>query len=487
MAERLRRLLTPEGLFTSGVVLAVCAVLLWPTPGNPPGFHRDEASAAYNAYTIATTGRDEDGNRLPLFFESYGGYLSPVFPYLLAGVFLVRPPSVELAREVGATAILAAVLLLGVLAFRRTRSVGIAIGTLLLAAATPWLYELGRTGFEMTVMPASLVALLLAVDWAHRAEQRPWPIRGVAVGLALALLTYSYAAGRGLAPFLAVALAVFLRRDTRWPLAAWLTYAALLVPLLFHLDAARARLDQVTAFPDGAPLSEKAHVFVSNYLHDARLWTWLTGGDTRPTHVTGVGHLLVPVLVLAIVGAVTGLRARDRWTAWLVLAVVAAPIPAATTNGREHAERLLALPVLLLALAIGGLTVVGSLAPRARSIAVGVAVVVALVQVAGYTQAYRDRGGARTGFDAGVGPLLARAYAESPVVYTDYDDRYGHTLTRWYAVTHGIDPARAVTLSDGGIPPHGAIIFGRLQECDFVCIRLAEADTFWIARTETGS
>jgi hypothetical protein len=35
------------------------------TPSNPPGFVRDEASIAYNAYTISQTGRDQDGGLLP--------------------------------------------------------------------------------------------------------------------------------------------------------------------------------------------------------------------------------------------------------------------------------------------------------------------------------------------------------------------------------------------------------------------------------------
>ena len=36
------------------------------TPRNPPGYHRDEAALSLNAYTIDTSGRDQDGAVMPL-------------------------------------------------------------------------------------------------------------------------------------------------------------------------------------------------------------------------------------------------------------------------------------------------------------------------------------------------------------------------------------------------------------------------------------
>jgi hypothetical protein len=39
-----------------------------------------------------------------------------------------------------------------------------------------------------------------------------------------------------------------------------------------------------------------------------------------------------------------------------------------------------------------------------------------------------------------------------------------------------------IRLPDGGIPPSGAVAFGRTQECDYVCERIAESGDYWIAR-----
>jgi len=48
---------------------------------NPPGFYTDEASIGFNAYKILTTGRDEHGKFLPVFFEAFGEYKNPLAIY----------------------------------------------------------------------------------------------------------------------------------------------------------------------------------------------------------------------------------------------------------------------------------------------------------------------------------------------------------------------------------------------------------------------
>ena len=49
---------------------------------NPPGLFVDEAFKGYDAYSILKTGRDLWGERLPLFFRSWGDYNSGLYRYL---------------------------------------------------------------------------------------------------------------------------------------------------------------------------------------------------------------------------------------------------------------------------------------------------------------------------------------------------------------------------------------------------------------------
>ncbi len=151
----------PTLLLGLGAILAIVAFQLWISPSNPPGYHRDEAALSLNAYTLSQGLRDEDGARLPLFFRSFDDYKSPVYPYLLAGVFDLTGPSQSVARGLSAVFVLAAILLLGLLAYRLTRSYVVAIAVVVLGGLTPWLFELGRIAIEATTQPLLVVLLLL--------------------------------------------------------------------------------------------------------------------------------------------------------------------------------------------------------------------------------------------------------------------------------------------------------------------------------------
>ncbi|HEX6622560.1 MAG TPA: glycosyltransferase family 39 protein, partial [Pyrinomonadaceae bacterium] len=107
-------------LALAAVLVFGCAVYAAGVPAKPPGFHIDESSVAFNAHTIARTGRDEHGARLPLFFRAFGEYKNPVYIYLLAAVFKLTGPSITAARLLSAALGVAAALALGLLARRVT-------------------------------------------------------------------------------------------------------------------------------------------------------------------------------------------------------------------------------------------------------------------------------------------------------------------------------------------------------------------------------
>ena len=185
----------PALLAALGAVVAVVAFHLWITPSNPPGFHRDEVALSLNAHTLSTTLRDEEGAFLPLFLRSYDDYKSPLYPYLLAGVFLVTGPEGQAARAFSAVLVLAAVLLLGLLARRLTGSWVVAVLVTVLGGATPWLFELGRIAIEATTQPLLVVLVLLVLERSSRLGR--FDVRhGVVTGVLLTLLTYAYTGSR---------------------------------------------------------------------------------------------------------------------------------------------------------------------------------------------------------------------------------------------------------------------------------------------------
>ena len=481
-------------LVGAGVVLVVCSFQLWITPSNPPGYHRDEASLSYNAYTISQTLRDEDGNVLPLFFRSFGDYKSPLYPYLLAGVFRVTGPSAEVARGLSAVLVLSAILLLGLLVKRLTGESAIAFVVVLLAGFTPWLFELGRVAFEASTQPLVVTGILLVL--LRSCRLRRWSVgEGIAVGTLLGLLTYSYTGSRLLGPLLAAALVVFAGSGRlRWLATAWATFLAFLVPLgvyaLRHPGDLTARYRETTIARNGLSGPRLVLQAVSNWLHDIDPWHWATAGDPAPyIHLPGYGALFGAVVALALAGIVLVLvhQRDDLWWRYVLLGTLLVPVPASLTVDRYNAIRLAALPIFVFVLAVPALVELAAAARRgwmARVLAAVLALAIAF-QLAQFLHSYRTNGPGRLVlFDAGVGPLLERPLASGKLVYIDYDDRDAQAEAHWHAVADGIPASRVVVLPDGGVPPRGATVFGRFQECDYVCVKVARWDTYWVARAK---
>lgn len=483
----------PGVLLAAGVVVAVAAFHLWITPSNPPGFLHDEASMSYNAYAIGNTFRDENGGLLPLFIRSFGDYKSPLFTYVLAGAFRVTGPHAEVARGVAALAVLAGVLLLGLIAFRKTRSRVVAVAVIVLAGLTPGLFETGRAAYEVALQPLLICLLLLALDGAWRSGvSTPW--RGLAIGLTLVALTYSYAAGRVLGPLFAVALLVFAGRD-RWRalVAAWVTVAVGLAPIpvywVRHPGALTERYDQTTFIDSSMSVWTIVRQATSHYVDDVNLWHWAVSGDPKPyVHTYGSGTLLGAGALLAIAGAVIVLaRMRgDLWWRYVLVVTALAPIPAALTKDRFYGLRLVPFFVLLVVLAIPALHLLARSARKnwpARAVIAVLAIGVG-VQFVQFLDNYRTRGPARTiAFNAGVPSLLAHGFEGGRTIYVDYDESHALVYARWYAVEHGIPLSRVVRLPDGGIPPEGSVVVVRFLGCDFICDEFARAGDYSLATT----
>jgi hypothetical protein len=472
----------PGLLLAAACVLLVVGFQLWITPTNPPGFIRDEASFSYNAYTIGHSLRDQDGGFLPLYFVSYKDYKSPLFVYLLAPVFRVTGAHKEVARGFAAVCVLAAIALVALLAWRRTRHAGVAVAAFALAGLTPWLFELGRAAYDTSLLPLCVACVLLAAEWAYRSDAI---LRGVPVGLALGAVMYCYAAGRLLAPLFAVALVLFGRR--RWLLSAWGVFALTLVPLITywfrHPGALTARYQATTFIHGGMSFWTIVRKTASHYVHDWNLWHWTVSGDPKPYIHSGAGQLLGAVAVLALVGAVlvvTRLRS-DRWWLYALAVTLIAPFPSALSEDRYDSLRMCALPLMLVVLSIPALQEIAGARWPAKTAAAALAVT-ALVQLGQFLHHYTGDGPNRTQlFEAGVPSLLHTAFQNDGTVYIDHDDRYAQTHALWYAVSHGIPRARVSILPDGGIAPVGATVFGRLQPCDYVCNKTTTWYDYWLA------
>src|ERR1043166_5865084 len=215
------------------VLIAGGALLYTPClTTNPAGFYIDESSIAYNAHSIAQTGRDEHGEAWPLYFRAFGDYKNPVYIYLLAIIFKVIGPGILAARSLSALLGFAAALAIGLLGWRVTKRLPVVLLVALAALFTPWLFELSRVVVEVALYPLLIGFLLLLVNGLSAKEKWTW-LEIFTLALVLALLTYAYSIGRLLGPLMSVGLLVFFSPSRLWSIVATgLIYGLWLTPLL---------------------------------------------------------------------------------------------------------------------------------------------------------------------------------------------------------------------------------------------------------------
>src|SRR5947208_9253127 len=341
----------------------------WGISQNPPGFSLDESATAYNAYLVSRTGAGEFGPKFPILFQEYAvsnpSYINPLTIYLLAVVFRFLPPSIPVARTFAAFWMFAACLLLGVLAKRISgqRKIGIVVAGS--ALATPWFFELGRLVFDAHLSAFTVVVFLLA---AYRLQSKEiWDWRDIAtVAGGLALVTYSYFAGRVLAPLFALGLLLLAtkKRHVVDVFKIWLAYGLTLVPLvLFNRSnpgVVTKRLHEISYIKPGSPWKDIAYDFVQRYLEDQSLTPLLLTGDYHPRHhVQGSGGaIFFATFILAMIGLWPVIARRlwcEPWWRFIIYGLAVSILPGAITTESFHQVRLMAYPTFLLVLTIPAL------------------------------------------------------------------------------------------------------------------------------------
>ncbi|MGI4869723.1 MAG: hypothetical protein ACRYFX_00945 [Janthinobacterium lividum] len=156
-------------------------------PGLPPGLNQDEAASAYEAYSLAETGKDKWGNELPAYFPAWGSGQNVLLAYLTVPVIKVFGLSIASARGV--------MLVLGLLAlpllFYCLRPLGwfaAWLGTLLLAVV-PWHFMLTRWGLESNVAPFFMLLGCTALTRGLSTQRWRWIVPAL---LPFALSLYAY-------------------------------------------------------------------------------------------------------------------------------------------------------------------------------------------------------------------------------------------------------------------------------------------------------
>lgn len=346
----------------------------------------EEVALGYDAYSIATTGRDHHGHPWPLAaFESFGDWKPSLYFYAAAAtvklfgleVWAVRLPS-----------LLAGVLIvLGVGALVRQlwpkAPASFYYLSLVVATISPWAITMSRAAWESNL--ATALILWGVVYFLHfvRGQKRRFLLLAV---LLLSLSTYAYHAARLAAPLAGVLLVGFYlytrkgRIDWRAALFAAVLAAGLLWPIAHSLTSSvgQQRIAETSIFHDlsviersnelrvryqdqwwGYLISHRYLLFAveiaGNVLDHFRLDYLFVSGDRNPRHsIQQVGQLYYLDGLLLVIGLCFLWRQRRRLLLWLLALWLVLLLPAALTTFTPHALRsLAALPIYLLLISVG--------------------------------------------------------------------------------------------------------------------------------------
>jgi 4-amino-4-deoxy-L-arabinose transferase-like glycosyltransferase len=367
MVKKIMQALQSHKLLAILVVAAVLRITFLSSV--PIALNWDEVSMGYTSYSVMKTGADEWGEKLPLFFRSYGEWKSAVYIYLLIPFIKVLGLNAWAVRLPSAIA--------GIMAVYLTYQIGkklysekVGLWAALFLAVSPWHLMLSRPGFEASV---SLTLTLAGIHFfLERQRQSWWPLIASAVMFGLAPHTYNSA--KLVVPLLVVYLIwkTQFYRETKKVMLFLGILAVFAAPILSGLITGRsqARFSQVSVNTDTKalesfylsrrtfPFGETAGKLVFNqatyfiykvadnwlsYLSPAFL---LSSAGDHNQHSMPYHGVLYIIESIALVAGLTQLKKSSDKLKYAPLVIIALGIiPAAMTREPAHVLRtILTLP-----------------------------------------------------------------------------------------------------------------------------------------------
>lgn len=367
-----------------GVVLLGTIFRLYQLGIVPPALYWDEASLGYNAYTIASTLRDEHGVFLPVSnFAAFGDYKPPAYIYMTALVVKTFGLSEFSVRLTSALAGIFLVLVTFFLARELGFSRRIAILSSFLVAISPWSLQMSRAAFEANL--ATTMTGLAAFFLLRGIRTRTY-LSFILAAVTFILAMYTFNTHRIFIPTIAGTILIIYWRQSLRELKKIVIFGAvcflLLLPAIPHLTSleGRLRFNEVTWLNDlsivetsNEKIAENGgsswarllfnrrvfygQIFLEHYLDHFRPDYLFITGDINPRlSIQSVGELYWWDLPFLLVGVFYLLGRRDKSAVVVFSWILLAPIPAALARETPHALRtlnILPMPQIVIALGVG--------------------------------------------------------------------------------------------------------------------------------------
>lgn len=394
----------------------------------PVSLYWDEVAAAYNAYSIAQTGKDEFGIPFPLLFRSFDDYKAPGNIYLTALVvkifglseFTARASSVFLGT---ATVFITFFLIKDLFSHFKSqlkwsiRPEILGLLTAFLLAVSPWHIQFSRTGFEANT---GVFFIILATWLFLKSFQTPYILFFSLLNFAISI--YMYRSIQIFLPLFFLTLSVIFYNELKtfkkiFLLGSLLLFVIVIAPYIPYVvsEGGMSRGLQVSVITNS---SEQVHEFATkalesgntplaniifnrriayatiifqNYLSHFSPFYLFVEGDSNLRHSpVDMGLMYLWEFPFVLIGLFVVLtRLPRRLGIMILLWIVISPIPASLSVPTPHALRSLnMIPMPQLVVAMGLYWMYQVLQKKWRIVYVGLIAVVIIVFFVRYLYLY---------------------------------------------------------------------------------------------------
>lgn len=389
-----------QKVFLILIVALAFALRFYKLGSFPVSIYGDEAAIGYNAYSIAQTGKDEYGQKLPLLFRSFNDFKLPGYIYLdspVVKIFGLSPQTTRLPSAISGTLAVLAIYFLVLELFLPKKSnvsghlsidnetasmvqaQSIALFSALLLAISPWHLQFSRAAFEANVALTIILFGILLLFLGTRNK--------IAAALSIPILflsIYFYRSPSVFAPIILISFFLIYKKECaknlKFFLIGFLTGVIICTPIIIKTFSPQGqkRVGEVSVFSDksqSAPFSQLrvgenkligafflnwripyAEATLKGYLSHFSPTFLFFPTDPNPRHRTPfTGNFYLFETITIFLGLIFLIKQKlSKNHIFLIIWLFIGPLAAAPALDTPHSLRaLLMLPPLVIISAIG--------------------------------------------------------------------------------------------------------------------------------------
>jgi len=280
------------------IIILAIFLRFWQIDKYPAGFNADEASYAYNAYSLIETGKDEFGNSWPVYFVSFGDYKPGGTTYFMLPFVKLFGLNETAARLPSLMAGVFSVFLIYLFVQELFGVITISLLSALFLAISPWHIHFSRGAWETNI--ATTFLLLGTYLFLKGLKNSKFFVFSV---IAYSISIYTYHTPRIVIPLLGLFLVSIYRKqlikNLKWVMISGVVGFLILLPFLLSSfsPAVTARFSGVGVFADTGPIWQvnfqrgehsNPNSIISKLFHNKLISYGLRIGQNYLSHFDGI-------------------------------------------------------------------------------------------------------------------------------------------------------------------------------------------------------